>query len=171
MTTKWWKEERGERIFVDYNQNARDRTIASAYSVRPKPGAPVSAPLAWDELAEVAPEDFTVATMPARFAEVGDRHAAINDVAHSLEPLLDMYETTAEGQGDMPYPPDYPKMPGEPKRVQPSRDRDRPQVMFGGYPDWGSLTEPRLVAGADGGGTTGPMSPSGASSRSTITGA
>ena len=125
ITTKWWKEERGERIFLDYNQNARDRTIASAYSVRPKPGATVSAPVDWDELAEVAPEDFTVASMPARFAEVGDRHAAINDVAYSLEPLLDMYE--AEGQGDMPYPPDYPKMPGEPKRVQPSRDRDRPR--------------------------------------------
>ncbi len=75
VTTKWWKEERGERIFVDYNQNARDRTIASAYSVRPKPGAPVSAPLTWDELPEVAPEDFTVKTMPARFAEIGDPHA------------------------------------------------------------------------------------------------
>ena len=123
VTTKWWKEERGERIFVDYNQNARDRTIASAYSVRPKEGAPVSAPLNWDELPEVAPEDFTVATMPARFAEVGDRHAAIDDAAHSLQPLLDMYERDEEG--DMPYPPDYPKMPGEPKRVQPSRDRDR----------------------------------------------
>jgi DNA ligase D len=127
VTTKWWKEERGERIFVDYNQNARDRTIASAYSIRPKPGAPVSAPLAWDELPEVAPEDFTVATMPARFAEVGDRHAAIDDQAYSLQPLLDIYERDeAEGDGDMPYPPDYPKMPGEPKRVQPSRDRDRP---------------------------------------------
>jgi DNA ligase D len=126
VTTKWWKEERGERIFIDYNQNARDRTIASAYSVRPKPGAPVSAPLTWDELPNVAPEDFSVATMPARFAEVGDRHAAINDKLHSLQPLLDLYERdAAEGQGDMPYPPDYPKMPGEPKRVQPSRDRDR----------------------------------------------
>src|SRR5262249_24848597 len=123
VTTKWWKEERGKRIFVDYNQNARDRTIASAYSVRPKPGAPVSAPVTWDELPEVAPEDFTVATMPARFAEVGDRHAAIDDSAHSLQPLLDMYERDEEG--DMPYPPDYPKMPGEPKRVQPSRDRHR----------------------------------------------
>jgi DNA ligase D-like protein (predicted polymerase) len=123
VTTKWWKEERGERIFVDYNQNARDRTIASAYSIRPKPGAPVSAPVTWEELAEVQPEDFTVATMPARFAEVGDRHAAIDDVAHSLQPLLDLYE--ADEEGDMPYPPDYPKMPGEPKRVQPSRDRDR----------------------------------------------
>src|SRR3954451_9262707 len=123
VTTKWWKEQRGERIFVDYNQNARDRTIASAYSIRPKPGAPVSAPLDWDELPAVAPEDFTVATMPARFAAVGDRHAAIDDAAHSLEPLLAMY--AADEAGDMPYPPDYPKMPGEPKRVQPSRDRDR----------------------------------------------
>src|SRR5829696_1362732 len=128
VTTKWWKEERGERIFIDYNQNARDRTIASAYSVRPKPGAPVSAPLSWAELGEVAPEVFTVATMPARFAEVGDRHASIDDEAHSLEPLLDMHERdVGEGYGDLPYPPDYPKMPGEPKRVQPSRDRGRPR--------------------------------------------
>src|SRR3954470_8822112 len=123
VTTNWWKEERGECIFVDYNQNARDRTIASAYSVRPKPGAPVSAPVTWDELDEVQPEDFTVETMPARFVQVGDRHTAIDETAHSLEPLLDMYERDEEG--DMPYPPDYPKMPGEPKRVQPSRDRDR----------------------------------------------
>jgi DNA ligase D len=128
VTTRWWKEQRGERIFVDYNQNARDRTIASAYSVRPKPGAPVSAPLDWDELPQVAPEDFTVATMPARFAEVGDRHAAIDDAAYSLQPLLELYERDeAEGLTDLPYPPDYPKMPGEPKRVQPSRDRDRPR--------------------------------------------
>jgi DNA ligase D len=126
VTTSWWKEQRGARIFVDYNQNARDRTIASAYSVRPKPGAPVSAPVTWDELDEVQPVDFTVQTMPARFAEVGDRHAAIDDVAHSLAPLLEMYERDeADGRDDMPYPPDYPKMPGEPKRVQPSRDRDR----------------------------------------------
>jgi DNA ligase D len=126
VTTKWWKEERGEKIFLDYNQNARDRTIASAYSVRAKPGAPVSAPVTWDELPDVAPEDFTVETMPARFEEVGDRHAAIDDAAHSLDPLLAMYERDeTEGEGDMPYPPDYPKMPGEPKRVQPSRDTDR----------------------------------------------
>jgi DNA ligase D len=126
VTTKWWKEERGERIFVDYNQNARDRTIASAYSIRPKPGAPVSAPVEWDELTSVQPEDFNVETMPARFASVGDKHSAINDAAFSLDPLLDMYERDeAEGLTDMPYPPDYPKMPGEPKRVQPSRDRDR----------------------------------------------
>jgi DNA ligase D len=129
VTTNWWKEQRGERIFLDYNQNARDRTIASAYSVRPKPGAPVSAPLAWEELDQALPEDFTVATMPARFAEVGDRHAAIDDTAHSLEPLLEMYERDlAEGREDMPYPPDYPKMPGEPMRVQPSRARKRNQT-------------------------------------------
>ena len=128
ITAAWWKEERGERIFIDFNQNARDRTIASAYSIRPKPGAPVSAPLGWDELPEVAPEQFTVASMPARFAEVGDRHAAIDDAAYSLQPLLDLYaDDLAAGLGDMPYPPDYPKMPGEPKRVQPSRDRDRPR--------------------------------------------
>src|ERR687896_2067325 len=92
VTTKWWKEERGERVFVDYNQNARDRTIASAYSIRPRPGATVSGPVTWDELPEVAPEDFTVATMPARFAEVGDRQAGIDDTAPSLQPLLDLYE-------------------------------------------------------------------------------
>src|SRR5947209_517969 len=108
VTTSWWKEERGARIFVDYNQNARDRTIASAYSVRPKPGAPVSAPVVWEELPHVAPEQFTVATMPARFAEVGDLHAGINDAAYSLQPLLDLYESDA--RGDLPYPPDYPKM-------------------------------------------------------------
>jgi len=125
VTTKWWKEERGETIFIDYNQNARDRTIASAYSIRPKPGATVSTPVEWDELPEVTPGMFTVATVPARFAERGDLHAAIDDVAHDLTPLLEMYER--DEQGDMPYPPDYPKMPGEPKRVQPSRDTDRKQ--------------------------------------------
>ena len=123
VTTKWWKEERGERIFIDYNQNARDRTIASAYSIRPKPGGTVSTPVEWDELAEVTPEMFTVATVPARFAERGDLHAGIDDVHHDLTPLLEMYARDEEG--DMPYPPDYPKMPGEPKRVQPSRDTDR----------------------------------------------
>jgi DNA ligase D len=126
VTTRWWKEERGETVFVDYNQNARDRTIASPYSVRPRAGAPVSAPLDWEELGAVRPEDFTVESMPGRFAETGDRFKAIDDVHHSLDPLLRMYEhDESEGEGDMPYPPDYPKMPGEPKRVQPSRDRDR----------------------------------------------
>ena len=89
VTTKWWKEERGTAIFVDFNQNARDRTIASAYSIRPKSHAPVSAPLRWDELTEVVPQDFTVRTMPARFADVGDLHARIDEVAHDLAPLLE----------------------------------------------------------------------------------
>ena len=126
VTTKWWKEERGERIFVDYNQNARDRTIASAYSLRPKPGAPVSCPVEWDELGEVVdPFRFNLFTVPERFEQRGDLHAEIDDAHHSLEPLLEMYRRDEEqGAGDMPYPPEYPKMPGEPKRVQPSRARD-----------------------------------------------
>jgi DNA ligase D len=123
VTTKWWKEERGEKVFLDYNQNARDRTIASAYSVRPKPNAPVSTPVRWEELADVAPEDFTVRSVPARFAEIGDLHAGIDDVVHDLSVLLEWYERDERdrGLGDMPYPPDYPKMPGEPPRVQPSK--------------------------------------------------
>ncbi|MDP9394211.1 MAG: non-homologous end-joining DNA ligase [Actinomycetota bacterium] len=125
VTTKWWKEERGEKVFLDYNQNARDRTIASAYSIRPRDHAPVSAPLLWEDLPSVAPTDFTVRTMPSRFAEVGDLHREIDDVAHDLTPLLEWWERDEHDQGltDMPYPPDYPKMPGEPKRVQPSRAR------------------------------------------------
>ncbi|GAA2104097.1 non-homologous end-joining DNA ligase [Actinomadura alba] len=124
VTTKWWKEERGEEIFIDFNQNARDRTIASAYSIRPRPHAPVSAPVTWEELPDVDPEDFTVETMPARFAALGDVHATIDDRAFSLEPLLEMVERDEadRGLGDMPYPPNYPKMPGEPKRVQPSKE-------------------------------------------------
>jgi DNA ligase D-like protein (predicted polymerase) len=126
VTTRWWKEERGEQIFIDFNQNARDRTIASAYSVRPAPHAPVSAPVTWDELPDVVPEDFTIVTMPGRFAEVGDLHSTIDDRAFSLEPLLELADRDEadHGLGDMPYPPNYPKMPGEPKRVQPSKDRD-----------------------------------------------
>src|SRR5918992_24455 len=129
VTTKWWKEERGEKVFIDFNQNARDRTIASAYSVRPRPHAPVSAPVTWDELPDVEPEEFTIATMPARFAAVGDVHAAIDDAAFSLEPLLKMAATdeAERGLGDMPYPPNYPKMPGEPMRVQPSKARGGPE--------------------------------------------
>jgi DNA ligase D-like protein (predicted polymerase) len=120
VTTKWWKEERGDAIFIDYNQNARDRTIASAYSLRPKPGAPVSTPVEWDELPEVAdPSVFNLFTVPERFAERGDVHAAIDDVHHSLQPLLDLFEE--QGAVELPYPPDYPKMPGEPPRVQPSK--------------------------------------------------
>lgn len=124
VTTKWWKEERGETVFIDYNQNARDRTIASAYSVRPLPGGPVSTPVEWEELEGLDPGRFTLRTVPTRVAELGDLHAEIDDVSHSLEPLLQMYAADeARGQADMPYPPDYPKMPGEPPRVQPSRKR------------------------------------------------
>ena len=123
VTTKWWKEERGSKVFVDYNQNARDRTIASAYSVRRRPFATVSAPVTWDELADVETEDLNLVTMPPRFAQLGDRHAAIDEVSHDLTPLLAWYERDERdnGEGDMPYPPNYPKMPGEPMRVQPSR--------------------------------------------------
>jgi DNA ligase D len=125
VTTSWWKEERGEKVFIDYNQNARDRTIASAYSVRPKQNATVSAPVTWDELPDVETDDFTIATMPKRFADIGDPHAAIDDQAFSLEPLLEWADRDErdQGLGDMPYPPNYPKMEGEPKRVQPSKAR------------------------------------------------
>jgi DNA primase len=125
VTSKWWKEERGETVFVDYNQNARDRTIASAYSIRPRPHAPVSTPLTWEELGDADPRDLTVGTVPARIAALGDLHAAIDDVAHDLTPLLEWYARDERDHGltDMPYPPDYPKMAGEPKRVQPSRAR------------------------------------------------
>ncbi len=119
VTTAWWKEERGERIFVDFNQNCRDRTIASAYSLRPVLGAPVSTPLAWEDLAETTdPRELNVFTVPERLA-AGDAWAAIDDVAHGLEPLLDLWR--AQGEVELNYPPDYPKMPGEPPRVQPSK--------------------------------------------------
>jgi DNA ligase D-like protein (predicted polymerase) len=122
VTTSWWKEERGQAIFVDYNQNSRDRTIASAYSLRPIPGAPVSTPVTWDELPDVNPRAFNLHTVPDRFKELGDVHAGIDDEHHSLEKLLEMYARDEEqGLGEMPYPPDYPKMPGEPPRVQPSK--------------------------------------------------
>jgi DNA ligase D len=127
VTMSWWKEERGQRVFIDYNQMARDRTIASAYSVRPRPRAPVSAPLRWDELESVNPEDFDIVTMPERFAAVGDLHAGVNDEAYAIDTLLEWAERDQrdEGLGDLPYPPDYPKMPGEPMRVQPSRARNK----------------------------------------------
>lgn len=123
VTTKWWKEERGERVFVDYNQNARDRTIRSAWSLRAVPEATVSMPLTWDELPDVAPLDLTLRTVPARLAQRGDPHADIDAVEHDLTPVLEWYERDLrdEGRSDLPYPPEYPKMPGEPKRVQPSR--------------------------------------------------
>ena len=125
VTMNWWKEERGERVFVDYNQTARDRTIAGAYSVRPRPRATVSAPLTWDEVTDARPEDFDLATMPARWERLGDVHAAMDDERHDLTPLLELADRHARDEelGDLPYPPDHPKMPGEPKRVQPSRAR------------------------------------------------
>jgi DNA ligase D len=125
VTTSWWKEERGERVFIDFNQNARDRTFASAYSVRRTEIATVSTPLTWDELASADPDDYTMATVPDFVAGRTDPWADIDSKAQSIEPLLDMVRADEErGLGDMPYPPNYPKMPGEPKRVQPSRNRD-----------------------------------------------
>src|SRR5438067_7959277 len=124
VTTAWWKEERGERVFIDYNQNARDRTIASAYSVRARPDAPVSAPVTWDELPDVETEDFTIPTMLERFGRLGDVQAGIDDAVCDLRELLAWVERDeAAGVGEAPYPPNFPKMPGEPRRVQPSRAR------------------------------------------------
>lgn len=125
VTTSWWKEGRGERIFVDFNQNARDRTMASAYSVRPTPIATVSMPLTWDELAGADPDDYTMATVPDLVRSRENPWGAMDSAVQSIAPLLEMVEADEErGLGDMPYPPNYPKMPGEPKRVQPSKDRD-----------------------------------------------
>ena len=123
-TSKWWKEER-HGVFVDYNQNAKDRTIAAAYSIRPRPDARVSAPLGWEEVDAADPRDFTLATMPARFAAVGDRHAGIDDRAFPLDSLLDLAARDARdhGLGDAPWPPQYRKGEDEPPRVQPSRRR------------------------------------------------
>src|SRR3989441_1665495 len=126
-TSKWWKEER-HGVFVDYNQNAKDRTIASAYSVRPTPEATVSVPLDWQEAADCEPGDFTLATMPKRFKRMGDRHAGIDAKAGSLEPLLELFEK--QGEGDAPWPPHYRKQAGEPARVQPSK-RKLPVVEIG----------------------------------------
>jgi DNA ligase D-like protein (predicted polymerase) len=119
VTTAWWKEERGKRIFVDFNQNNRDRTIASAYSLRPIPGAPVSTPMTWEELGGVTdPGAYNLFTVPDRLAD-GDPWASIDDEHHSLEPLLQLFEE--QDSVELNYPPDYPKMPGEPPRVQPSK--------------------------------------------------
>ena len=126
-TSKWWKEER-HGVFLDYNQNAKDRTVASAYSVRPTPDARVSAPVTWEELFECAPEDFTLRTMPARFATIGDRHAGIDGSPCSLDALLELSaEQEAAGLGDAPWPPHYAKQAGEPPRVQPSRRKGGPK--------------------------------------------
>ncbi len=124
VTTAWWKEERGERVFIDYNQNARDRTIASGYSVRARRDATVSAPVSWDELADCETEDFTLETMPGRFARLGDLHEGIDGAVCDLAVLLEWVERDEQaGVAEAPYPPHFPKQPGEPKRVQPSRER------------------------------------------------
>jgi len=122
-TSKWWKEER-HGVFIDYNQNAKDRTVASAYSVRPTPDARVSAPLDWDEVDDCDPADFTLATMPRRFGAIGDRHARIEEHAGSLDALLELSQRDERaGLGDAAWPPHFRKQPGEPTRVQPSKAR------------------------------------------------
>jgi bifunctional non-homologous end joining protein LigD len=122
-TSKWWKEER-HGVFVDYNQNAKDRTVASAYSVRPTPDARVSTPFRWEELVGLDPREFTLTTVPARLSSIGDPHAAIDDRADSLDRLLELSARhEKEGLGDAPWPPHYEKQQGEPPRVQPSRAR------------------------------------------------
>jgi hypothetical protein len=129
-TSKWWKEER-HGVFLDYNQNAKDRTVASAYSVRPTPDARVSMPLRWEDVPAVEATDFTLATVPALVAQHGDAGAGVDDAAGSLEALLELSARhEAEGLGDAPWPPHYEKPPGEPPRVQPSRQR-RPDSDYG----------------------------------------
>jgi DNA ligase D len=139
-TTRWWKEER-HGVFIDYNQNARDRTIAGAYSVRPTEEATVSAPIEWSELAVCDPRDFTLETMHRRYRDIGDVHRDIDKRAHSLEPLLEwVARDEGQGKGDAPWPPHYRKQSGEPPRVQPSKRRT---VTPGGAPRAAGGTRPR----------------------------
>ena len=127
ITDAWWKEERGERVFVDFNQNAPHKTIFGAWSVRARPGGQVSTPFTWDELDDVEPDALTLATVPARVAERGDPWVDIDTQPQSLEPLLEMSaRDLAAGLMDAPWPPVYPKMPGEPPRVSPSRAKRAP---------------------------------------------
>jgi DNA primase len=124
VTAAWWKEERGRRVFVDFNQNAPHKTVFGAWSVRARPGAQVSTPFGWDELASVTPDELTMATVPARVVAGGDPWAAMTAHPQSLDPLLELHERDrASGLLDAPWPPVYPKMPGEPPRVAPSRAR------------------------------------------------
>lgn len=124
VTSAWWKEERGVRVFIDFNQMLPDKTIAAAYTVRPRPGAPVSTPVTWDELPSVSTMDFTIHTVPQRLSEVGDLQESMHDAAAGLDAALSwVARDEASGQGETSYPPNYPKMPGEPPRVQPSRAR------------------------------------------------
>ena len=128
MTAAWWKEERGTRVFVDFNQNAPHKTIFGAWSVRARPGAQVSTPFAWDELDTIDPDSLTIATVPGRVAREGDPWEAMTEAPQSLGPLLAMHERdTRNGLVDAPWPPVYPKMPGEPSRVAPSRARRVPE--------------------------------------------
>jgi DNA ligase D len=122
ITAAWWKEERGRRVFIDFNQNAPHKTVFGAWSVRARPGAQVSTPVRWDEIDDIHPDQFTIASLPARLAEVGDPWLGMNDEPQSLEPFLAMAEQDkANGLLDAPWPPVYPKQPGEPPRVAPSR--------------------------------------------------
>jgi DNA ligase D len=124
VTTAWWKEERGEKVFVDFNQANRDRTMAGAYSPRALPHAAVSTPIGWDELETTDPTRFTIGTVPERLRTVGDPWAAMTDTLGRIDTLLGWWERDlTNGLGELPFPPDYPKMPGEPPRVQPSRAR------------------------------------------------
>jgi DNA ligase D len=124
ITAAWWKEERGQRVFVDFNQNAPHKTVFGAWSVRARPGAQVSTPVNWDEVAEIHPDQFTIASVPARLETAGDPWLRIAGEAQSLEPFLAMHERDmAAGLMDAPWPPVYPKQPGEPPRVAPSRAR------------------------------------------------
>ena len=127
VTCAWWKEERGEKVFVDFNQANRDRTMAGAYSPRALPHAPVSTPIGWDELETTDPTRFTIGTVPERLRTVGDPWAAMTDRPGTIDTLLGWWERDlTDGLGELPFPPDYPKMPGEPPRVQPSRARKEP---------------------------------------------
>jgi len=127
VTTNWWKEERGERIFVDFNQANRDRTMAGAYSPRALGHAPVSTPITWDELESADPKKFTIETVPARLKKVGDPWADMHAHPGTIEAALAWWARDLEsGLGELPFPPDFPKMPGEPPRVQPSRARKEP---------------------------------------------
>lgn len=124
VTTAWWKEERGTRIFVDFNQANRDRTMAGAYSPRALPGATVSCPIRWEELGDADPKDFTIRSVPERLKSTGDPWAHMHSKPGNIEALLEWWERdVAAGLGELPFPPDFPKMPGEPMRVQPSRAR------------------------------------------------
>lgn len=131
VTTAWWKEERGQKVFVDFNQANRDRTMASAYSPRPLPGAPVSMPVRWDRLGDVRVGDFTVRTVPAILAADGDAWEGIDEAVGDVSAAIALWDrdVVEKGLGEMPFPPDFPKMPGEPPRVQPSRRRRDPNEI------------------------------------------